>query len=96
MPIYEYQCQACGAILEEFQKVSDAPLKKCPECGKNKLEKQVSASAFHLKGSGWYVTDFKDKKSSKDQASESSSTTKTEKSKTTTKKESKPKSTEKK
>lgn len=61
MPIYEYQCLACGHEEEFIQKVSDAPLKKCPECGKKKLQKQVSASAFHLKGEGWYVTDFRDK-----------------------------------
>lgn len=59
MPIYEYQCQACEAVVEELQKISDAPLKKCPECGKNKLEKLVSAPSFRLSGTGWYETDFK-------------------------------------
>ncbi|HSN17152.1 MAG TPA: zinc ribbon domain-containing protein [Gammaproteobacteria bacterium] len=59
MPIYEYQCQACGHQLEMLQKVSDAPLKKCPECGKLKLQKLVSAPSFRLKGGGWYETDFK-------------------------------------
>lgn len=59
MPIYEYQCQACEAVVEELQKVSDAPLKKCPECGKNKLKKLVSAPSFRLSGTGWYETDFK-------------------------------------
>jgi len=59
MPIYEYQCQACGHQLEVLQKVSDAPLKKCPECGKPKLQKLMSAPSFRLKGSGWYETDFK-------------------------------------
>ena len=59
MPIYEYQCQACGHQLEVLQKVSDAPLKKCPECGKPKLQKLVSAPSFRLKGGGWYETDFK-------------------------------------
>ena len=59
MPIYEYQCQACETVVEELQKVSDPPLKKCPECGKNKLEKLVSAPSFRLSGTGWYETDFK-------------------------------------
>ncbi|HEY3858007.1 MAG TPA: zinc ribbon domain-containing protein [Gammaproteobacteria bacterium] len=59
MPIYEYQCQACGHQLEALQKVSDAPLKKCPECGKPKLKKLLSAPSFRLKGGGWYETDFK-------------------------------------
>ena len=59
MPIYEYQCQACGHQLEALQKVSDAPLKKCPECGKPKLQKLLSAPSFRLKGGGWYETDFK-------------------------------------
>ncbi len=59
MPIYEYQCQACGHQLEALQKVSDSPLKKCPECGKLKLQKLISAPSFRLKGGGWYETDFK-------------------------------------
>jgi len=59
MPIYEYQCQACGHQLEALQKVSDAALRKCPECGKPKLKKLLSAPSFRLKGGGWYETDFK-------------------------------------
>ena len=59
MPFYEYQCQACGAQTEAFQKISDGPLKKCPECGKSKLKKIMSAPVFRLKGGGWYETDFK-------------------------------------
>ena len=59
MPFYEYQCQACGAQVEVLQKISDAPLRKCPECGKAKLVKLVSAPVFRLKGGGWYETDFK-------------------------------------
>jgi len=59
MPIYEYQCQACLAQLEALQKISDAPLVDCPQCGKAALKKKVSAPAFRLKGSGWYETDFK-------------------------------------
>lgn len=60
MPIYEYQCQNCGHQLEKLQKISDEPLKICPNCNKTELQKLVSASGFQLKGSGWYVTDFRD------------------------------------
>jgi putative FmdB family regulatory protein len=59
MPFYEYQCQACGAQTEVLQKITDGPLKKCPECGKSKLRKIMSAPVFRLKGGGWYETDFK-------------------------------------
>jgi len=59
MPIYEYQCQACGKQLEALQKISDAPLQDCPDCGESSLKKKVSAAAFRLKGGGWYETDFK-------------------------------------
>lgn len=59
MPIYEYECKACGHHLEALQKLSDAPLKKCPECGKPALYKLMSAAGFRLKGAGWYETDFK-------------------------------------
>ncbi len=59
MPIYEYRCGACGWQQELLQKMSDAPLKDCPECGKPSMSKMVTAAGFHLKGSGWYVTDFK-------------------------------------
>ncbi len=59
MPIYEYQCQACNEQLEVMQKMADAPLTECPQCGKPALKKKVSAAAFRLKGSGWYETDFK-------------------------------------
>ena len=61
MPIYEYRCEACGYEDEYLQKMSDAPLTVCPECGKATFTKQVSAAGFQLKGSGWYVTDFKNK-----------------------------------
>jgi putative FmdB family regulatory protein len=57
MPIYEYQCAACGQVVERWQKVSDAPLNECPTCG-GSLHKLISSCAFHLKGSGWYVTDY--------------------------------------
>ena len=59
MPIYEYQCKACGHALEVIQKVSEEPLKYCPECGQAELNKLVSAAGFRLKGGGWYETDFK-------------------------------------
>jgi putative FmdB family regulatory protein len=59
MPIYEYQCGACGHTLETLQKISDSPLTRCPECGEDALKKLISAPAFRLKGSGWYETDFK-------------------------------------
>jgi putative FmdB family regulatory protein len=59
MPFYEYQCNNCGHALEAMQKVSDPPLKKCPDCGKPQLRKLMSAPVFRLKGGGWYETDFK-------------------------------------
>ena len=65
MPIYEYRCSACGHHLEEMQKMADAPLRKCPECGKSQLKRLVSAPQFRLKGSGWYETDFKNKSETK-------------------------------
>jgi putative FmdB family regulatory protein len=57
MPVYEYQCSVCKHIEEAFQKISDAPLTVCPRC-QGSLNKIISHSAFHLKGSGWYVTDY--------------------------------------
>ena len=59
MPIYEYRCTSCGHEKEVLQKLSDRPLTECPACGKSTLAKLVSAAGFHLKGSGWYATDFK-------------------------------------
>ena len=59
MPFYEYQCKRCGHALEAMQKVNDPPLRKCPECGKQSLERLMSAPVFRLKGGGWYETDFK-------------------------------------
>jgi putative FmdB family regulatory protein len=61
MPIYEYQCTACGHLFEAFQSMKDAPLSQCPECQQSTLNKLVSAASFQLKGTGWYVTDFRDK-----------------------------------
>jgi putative FmdB family regulatory protein len=59
MPIYEYQCSACGHTLETLQKISEPPLTTCPACNVEALQKLISASAFRLKGGGWYETDFK-------------------------------------
>jgi len=59
MPFYEYECQACKFYTEVMQKISDAPLARCPSCGKRALKKLLSAPVFRLKGAGWYETDFK-------------------------------------
>jgi putative FmdB family regulatory protein len=59
MPIYEYRCSSCGRQHEVLQKLSEAPPITCPSCGKETLTKLVSAAGFQLKGSGWYVTDFR-------------------------------------
>jgi putative FmdB family regulatory protein len=61
MPIYEYQCDACGQVSEAIQKFSDAPLTTCQHCQGN-LSKLISHSAFHLKGGGWYVSEYGSKK----------------------------------
>ena len=59
MPIYEYQCQSCNYGFEKLQKISDEPLKDCPECHQAALKKKISAAGFRLSGGGWYETDFK-------------------------------------
>lgn len=59
MPIYAYRCEVCGFAKDVLQKMSDAPLSECPSCGKSGFKKQVTAAGFQLKGSGWYVTDFR-------------------------------------
>jgi len=61
MPIYAYACSSCGLQKDVMQKMSDAPLTTCPECGKETLAKQLTAAGFQLKGNGYYATDFKDK-----------------------------------
>jgi putative FmdB family regulatory protein len=68
MPVYEYECTKCGRVEEAFQRFSDKPLSKCRQCS-GRLHKLISQSAFHLKGSGWYVTDYTNK--SKTSASKS-------------------------
>ena len=100
MPLYEYQCKKCGKVFEVMQKFSDAPLTNHEDCG-GEVEKLLSAPAFHLKGSGWYVTDYAKGGSAKEPGkesspesksetkSDSSSDTKTESTKTETKTETK-------
>ncbi|MEE9257400.1 MAG: zinc ribbon domain-containing protein [bacterium] len=95
MPIYEYECGACGDEHEVIQAMSAGALRKCPSCGRLKLRRKISRSAFHLKGEGWYVTDYKangkDPKAEEaagDAKSDSKSDSKTE-TKTETKSESK-------
>jgi putative FmdB family regulatory protein len=61
MPIYEYQCNACHHAFDKRQKMSDEPVKTCPECGQETVDKLISAAGFQLKGTGWYETDFKNK-----------------------------------
>ncbi len=59
MPIYAYKCESCGHAKDVLQKISDAPLTDCPACGASTFSKQLTAAGFQLKGSGWYVTDFR-------------------------------------
>ncbi len=76
MPIYAYKCSSCGFAKDALQKMSDAPLTVCPNCGASTFEKQVTAAGFQLKGSGWYVTDFRDgggKKATESKPSEGAS-----------------------
>ena len=77
MPIYEYACTKCGHQLEVMQKISDKPLTRCPEC-RSKLEKLFSQTSFQLKGAGWYVTDYSQKKGGKAEKSEKKADTATE------------------
>jgi putative FmdB family regulatory protein len=65
MPFYEYECSNCKFYAEVMQKISDAPLKKCPSCKKSTMKKLISAPVFRLKGGGWYETDFKGDKENK-------------------------------
>ncbi len=64
MPIYEYRCESCGFQKEHLQKMADAPLTTCPQCGRESYAKLLSAAGFQLKGNGWYATDFKGNKPS--------------------------------
>lgn len=74
MPIYAYKCSACGHAKDVLQKISDAPLSDCPECGQSTFSKQVTAAGFQLKGSGWYVTDFRGNGNGSGQAAAPAST----------------------
>ncbi|HSW71065.1 MAG TPA: zinc ribbon domain-containing protein [Gammaproteobacteria bacterium] len=82
MPIYEYQCAACGHKMEAIQNITAKPLKACPNCHKNQLQKLVSAAGFQLKGSGWYASDYskqknKAKKEEKEEGGTKASATET-------------------
>jgi putative FmdB family regulatory protein len=81
MPLYDYQCSACGHEMEALQKMSDAPLTDCPACHTASLKKKVTAAAFRLSGSGWYETDFKkdNKKNLSDNKQDSKPASATEK-----------------
>ncbi|HIF53929.1 MAG: zinc ribbon domain-containing protein [Methylococcales bacterium] len=77
MPIYEYQCQACGDEHEALQKMSAEPLVECPACNKPELTKKISAAGFRLKGNGWYETDFKGGSAKKEAGSAKATSKKT-------------------
>jgi putative FmdB family regulatory protein len=80
MPIYEYQCQACGYQFDKIQKMSDAVLTDCPQCDKPELKKLISAPSFKLTGTGWYETDFKKPKTgAKTESAKTDSAPETEK-----------------
>lgn len=71
MPIYAYKCSSCGHQQDVLQKISEDPLTICPACGQTSFAKQVTAAGFQLKGSGWYVTDFRDNGAKKEAKSDS-------------------------
>ena len=73
MPIYAYKCDTCGHAKDVLQKMSDAQLVDCPQCGAATFKKQLTSAGFQLKGSGWYVTDFRDNKPGSDKPKESGS-----------------------
>jgi putative FmdB family regulatory protein len=73
MPFYEYECASCKFYTEVMQKIGDAPLKKCPSCGRSTLKKLISAPVFRLKGGGWYETDFKSEQENKRNLAETAS-----------------------
>jgi len=91
MPIYEYKCKKCGEVSEYIQKFSDPPMIDCEECGATRsLEKLMSLNSFHLKGSGWYLTDYarKDRQSAPKESPAGSNGNKQKPKKTTEKKDS--------
>ena len=75
MPIYAYKCESCGHAKDVLQKMSDAQLVDCPQCGAATFKKQLTSAGFQLKGSGWYVTDFRDGKGGGDKAKEGEKST---------------------
>ena len=83
MPIYEYRCESCGHELDALQKLSEDPLRDCPECESSALRRLISAPSFRLKGDGWYETDFKSDKETKRNLVESPGDTKGDKGETT-------------
>jgi putative FmdB family regulatory protein len=82
MPMYEYQCDACGARFEQIQKFSDPPVEVCPTCGERKVRKLLSSPAIQFKGSGWYITDYARKSSGDGKGSGSKADSKTSESST--------------
>lgn len=84
MPIYAYRCEECGFSRDVLQKVSDAPLTVCESCGKPSFRKQLTAAGFQLKGTGWYVTDFRNGGSSSSTNSSGSSSSSSSTSSTST------------
>lgn len=76
MPIYEYECKDCQHHFECIQKINDKPTSTCPHCKSAQVERLISAAAFQLKGTGWYVTDFKDKKPAVKEETKTSTETK--------------------
>jgi putative FmdB family regulatory protein len=87
MPLYEYECAACGRAFEKIQKFSDPPVQECPSCGKGPVHKLLSAPAIQFKGTGWYITDYAGKKPD---STPSSRADKTSETKAETKAETKP------
>jgi putative FmdB family regulatory protein len=79
MPIYEYQCTSCHDTFELIQKVTDEAVSQCEHCGKNTAVRLVSAPGFQLKGTGWYVTDFRDKSKPNESSSKKTTTSDTKK-----------------
>lgn len=87
MPIYEYECSGCGDEHEVIQRMGAGALRKCPSCGALRLRRKISRSAFHLKGEGWYVTDYASNGKSKEKDSPSTDSDSKSESKSTEKKE---------
>jgi putative FmdB family regulatory protein len=93
MPLYEYQCDACGSTFEKIRKFSDPPVEVCEKCGKGPVRKLISSPAIQFKGTGWYITDYAKKASSDggatkpaaDKSDKSESPKKTESTESTTK-----------